>query len=116
MDAPALLAGDLQDEDVVGVVVGREALRLARRDVGVDLDRVPEVGDQLAGEVHQRRPHPVQPLQDEGVAVDEQVEQPVVDDLVRDLRAGPSASCVARRRHHGAALGDAQEWRPEAAP
>mmetsp|Transcript_26484 Transcript_26484/g.85651 ORF Transcript_26484/g.85651 Transcript_26484/m.85651 type:complete len:296 (+) Transcript_26484:210-1097(+) len=38
VDDPALLAGQLQDEDVDVVVVGREALGLRRREVGVRRD------------------------------------------------------------------------------
>ena len=49
-DAPLLLTGDLQDEDVVDVVVVGEALILRRRDIGIDLDRVAEVVSEVRGE------------------------------------------------------------------
>ena len=48
VDDPVLLAGHLQDEHVVGVVVRGEALRRRRRDVRVDLRGVPELLDELA--------------------------------------------------------------------
>ena len=43
VDAPVLATGDLQDEDVVDVVVRREALVLRRGDVGVDLHRMAQL-------------------------------------------------------------------------
>ncbi len=42
VDEPALVPGDLEHEDVVCVVVDGQALRAARRVVGVRLDRVAE--------------------------------------------------------------------------
>ena len=51
---PVLLAGDLEDEDVVHVVVVVEAPVLRRGDVGVGLHRVAEVGGELLG--RRRRP------------------------------------------------------------
>ena len=51
---PVLLPAHLQDEHVVHVVVRVEAARGLRRDVRVDLGRVPELGHQLAGERPQR--------------------------------------------------------------
>ena len=83
-----LLAGDLQHEDVVHVVVRAEPARGRRGDVGVDLRGVPEVGGQLVGELDQRRPEPVQPLQDDGAAVGEQPQDGVGGHLVGDLGAG----------------------------
>ena len=46
---PVLGAVDLEDEDVVGVVVRREAGGTGRREVGVGLHRVAELGFELAG-------------------------------------------------------------------
>ena len=79
---PALLALDLQHEDVVHVVVVAEALRLRRGDVGVDLHRVAELGGQVLGEVDDRRPEAVQALQHQGGPVGEEPDQGVVADLV----------------------------------
>ncbi len=53
-DPPALLPLDLDDEDVVHVVVVAEACALWRRDVGVDLARVAEVGGQTLREAQDR--------------------------------------------------------------
>ena len=60
VDVPALAAVDLQHEDVVGVVVRGEALRSGRRDVGVALGAVAELGGEPAAEAHQRRVDAVQ--------------------------------------------------------
>jgi hypothetical protein len=49
---------------------------------------VAEVGGELVGELDQRRPQPVQALQDDGAAVGEQPQHRVGGDLVGDLRAG----------------------------
>ena len=67
-DPPVLLAGDLDDEDVVDVVVVVEALVLRGRDVGVDLDRVAEVGGELLGRLDDGCPGAVQRLEDDGGA------------------------------------------------
>ena len=67
-----LVAGDLQDEDVVDVVVVAEPLRLRRRDVGVDLHGVPEVRAEGLGEVDERGVGAVQALQHDRGAVGEE--------------------------------------------
>ena len=87
VDGPLLATGDLEDEDVVDVVVVVEALVLRWSDVGVGLDRVPEVGGQLLAEVDDRRPDAVQGLQHEGGAAGEERGQLVVADLVGDAGA-----------------------------
>ncbi len=68
VEEPALLAGDLEDEDVVRVVVHGEALRAARRVVGVDLNAETERLLELPAEDRQRQPVDVQRLQDDGGA------------------------------------------------
>ena len=107
MDPPALLARDLQDEDVVDVVVRGEALRLGGCDVGVDLNRVAEIGGQGAREVDERRPQPMQSLEHDRVPVEEQREHPVVGDLVADHRAGAPGAGVPGSPDDVAVLGHA---------
>ena len=65
---PALLACDLEDEHVMGVVVHGEALRASRRVVGVGLHRQPDRVLELPAEDGQRKPVDVQRLQDDGRA------------------------------------------------
>ena len=65
VEEPALLAGDLEDEDVVGVVVHREALRAAGRVVRVGLHRQAERLLELPAEDRQREPVDVQRLEDD---------------------------------------------------
>ena len=90
VDLPALLAGDLQHEDVVHVVVVAEPLVLRRGDVRVGLDGMAELGRQLLAERDDRRPDPVQALQHHGRAVGEQPDQLVVADLIGDAGAHPA--------------------------
>ena len=113
MDPPALLARHLQDEDVVHVVVRRETLRRRGSDVGVDLDRVAQVGGQCSGEVDERRPQPVQALQHDGVAVEEQLEHPVVGHLVADECTDAAGPGVAAGRRHDAVAGQPDEGRAQ---
>ena len=115
VDAPVLLAGHLQHEDVVHVVVRAEAARGRRRDVGVDLRGVAQVGGELVGELDQRRPEAVQPLQDDGAAVGEQPQHRVGGHLVGDLRAGAPGGGEPLRVDDGAVLGDPQERGAQAA-
>ena len=115
VDAPVLLAGDLQHEDVVHVVVRAEPARGRRGDVGVDLRGVAQVGGELVGELDQRRPEPVQALQDDGAAVGEQPQDGVGGDLVGDLRAGAAGGREPLRVDDGAVLRDPQERRAQAA-
>ena len=65
VDEPALLARDLEREDVVRVVVDGQALRLARREVRVRLRRVAELALEHAAELGEGWPVEVQPLEDE---------------------------------------------------
>ena len=116
VDAPVLLAGHLQDEDVVDVVVRAEPAGGRRRDVGVDLRRVAQVGGQLVGELDQRRPQPVQALQDDGAAVGEQPQHRVGGHLVADLGAGAPGRGEPLGVDDDAVLGDAQEGRAQPAP
>src|SRR6202012_420292 len=74
VDRPALLSRDLDDEDVVYVVMRVEPARRRRGDVRVDLDRMPDVGDELAGEGRERLPRPVKSLQHQCRAVAELTE------------------------------------------
>jgi hypothetical protein len=109
VDAPALGAGDLQDEHVVHVVVVVEAARLRRRDVGVDLDGVAEVGDELLGERHDRGPGAVQGLQHERGAVGEQCREAGVVDLVGDAGTHAAAGREGAGGQGAAVLRDPQE-------
>ena len=68
VEEPALLAGHLEDEHVVGVVVHGEALRAARRVVGVGLNAETERFLELPAEDRQRQPVHVQRLEDDGGA------------------------------------------------
>ena len=61
MNSPVLLAGNLEHEDVVYVVVRIEAACGFRGDVSIDLYRMPEVIDKTAGEHLQRGPGPCSP-------------------------------------------------------
>ena len=63
VDQPALLAGHLEDQHVVRVVVHREALRVARRVVRVRLDAVAERLLERAAEDRERVPADVQRLE-----------------------------------------------------
>ena len=65
VDEPALLAFDLEAEDVVGVVVNREALGAGGRVVGVRLGRMAELGLELSAERRQRRMLHLEGLQDD---------------------------------------------------
>ena len=65
VEEPALLAGHLEDEHVVGVVVHGEALRAARRVVGVRLNAETERFLELPAEDRQRQPVHVQRLEDD---------------------------------------------------
>jgi hypothetical protein len=69
VDEPALLARDLEREDVVRVVVDRQALRGARREVGIRLRRMAELGFQRPAELRERLPVQVQALEDDRRAV-----------------------------------------------
>jgi hypothetical protein len=72
-----------------------------------------EVGGQLVGELDQRRPEPVQALQDDCAAVGEQPQDGVGGHLVGDLGAGAAGRGEALRVDDGAVLGDAQEGRAQ---
>jgi hypothetical protein len=69
VDEPALLARDLEREDVVRVVVDREALRRSRREVGVRLRGEAELCLQRPAELRERLPVQVQALEDDRRAV-----------------------------------------------
>ena len=85
---PVLLAGDLEHEDVVGVVVDGEPLRAAGRVVRVRLDAAAQLLLERPAEPGERRPRVVERLED-------------------DRRA------VGERRRHAVRVGDAQErFRP----
>ena len=75
VDLPELGAGGLEDEDVVGVGVDREALRAGRREVGVGLAGVAELELELGDQPGQRRPVALQALEDDGRAVVEEGER-----------------------------------------
>jgi hypothetical protein len=108
-DAPTLVAGDLQDEDVVHVVVVAEAGVLGRGDVGVHLHGVAQLGREVLRERQHRVPGPVQPLEDDRGPVGEQGEQLVVGGLVGDRRAHAPALGEGPVRQRGAVLGDPDE-------
>ena len=105
----------LEDEDVVGVAVHREALRPGRGQVGVGLAGVPERELQLGDQPGERRPVAVQALQHDGGAALEQV-----DDLARIDQAGQglagqggAGAGVARLRQHRAVAGEAHGGRAD---
>ena len=56
VEEPALLACDLEREDVMRVVVHREPLRASRREVGVRLRGVAELALEGAAEFRERLP------------------------------------------------------------
>ena len=63
VDKPALLAGHLQHEDVMGVVVDGEALRSTRRVVRIHLSRMSERALERAAEAAELGPMQMQPLE-----------------------------------------------------
>ena len=63
VDEPALLARDLEREDLVRVVVHGQPLRAARRVVRVRLRRMTELRLELAAVAREREPEMVQPLE-----------------------------------------------------
>jgi hypothetical protein len=69
VDPPLLLAGDLEHDDVMRVVVDCEALRATRGVVRIRLGRVAELGLEPAAEPGQRRPVQVQALEHDCRAV-----------------------------------------------
>jgi hypothetical protein len=109
VDDPVLAPGHLQDEHVVNVMVGREALALRGGDVGVDLRWVAELVGHPRPELHERGPGAVQALQDQRRAVGDAGQHLVVGGLVSDTGSGPAAAGVRRRRQDGAVLGHAQK-------
>ena len=115
VDDPALLAGELEDEDVVDVVVRGEPARRRGRDVRVDLDRVPELAGQRSGEVDDRRPEPMERLQHDRRAVGEEARDRGVVDLVADRRADPAGPRVPAAVDDDAVLRHPEERRAEAA-
>lgn len=70
---PRLGSLDLQDEHVVRVVVGDKAGRLRWRDVGVDARRVVQLDLDGVGQRGDRAQVPLEPIDDEGVAVGQAV-------------------------------------------
>ena len=115
VDLPALLALDLQHEDVVHVVVIAEALVLRGRDVGIGLHRVTELGGQLLAQRDDRRPDAVQSLQHHRRPVGEQPDELVVADLVGDAGADAAGSGEGLVGQRVAALGHPQERGPQPA-
>jgi hypothetical protein len=72
VEAPVLLALDLEDEDLVSVVMGVEALRAsAGRQVEVRVDGAVEEALQPAAQGRHRRPAQLHRRQDEGLAAGE---------------------------------------------
>jgi hypothetical protein len=114
-DLPPLLTGDLQDEHVVDVVVVAEALVLRWCDIGVDLHGVAELTGERLGELDDRAPGPVQPLEHEGRALGEVVQHGVVTHLVRDGRTDPPTAGEAAVLERRAVARHAQEGRAQAA-
>ena len=86
---PPLAPLHLQHEHVVRVVMGGEALVAGRGQVGVDLHRGGQLGGQRPGQVDQRRPQPVQPLEHQRRAGIEQRQHPLVEHLVGDSPRPP---------------------------
>ena len=115
VDDPVLLAGHLQDEHVVGVVVRREALRRRRRDVRVDLRGMPQLLDELPREVDQRRPHPVQALEHDRRARRELGQHLVARHLVGHLGAEPARRGEPGGRQDVALVGQPDERRAQGA-
>ena len=56
VDGPVLVAGGLQHEDVMDVVVGIEAAAVRRGDIGVGLYGVSQIIDHAPNEVDKRWP------------------------------------------------------------
>jgi hypothetical protein len=77
VDEPAFLARDLEREYVVRVVVDREALRRPRREVGVRLRRMAELGLERPAELRERLPVQVQALEDDRRTILELGEDPL---------------------------------------
>ena len=100
VDPPVLLPRDLQNEDIVHVVVRIESAGGGWGDVRVHLGGMAEVIDELPGEVGQRRPGAVQPLEHQGGAAGEFVEHLVGTDLVGDLGAEAARCRVAAGVEH----------------
>jgi hypothetical protein len=113
---PVLAPGELQDEHVVHVVMGREPARGRWRHVSVGLDRVPELLRQRHGEVDHRGPRAVQRLQHHGGALGEERGHLVVMDLVADLCAHPARAGERAGVDHRPVARQAQERRAEATP
>ena len=112
---PALVACDLQHEDVVDVVVRRESARRRGRDIGVDLHGVTELCGEVSRERDHRRPDAVQRLEHDRRAVGEEPRHRRVVHLVGDRRSHPARPCVASGVDDDAVLCHAEERRPQAA-
>ena len=94
---PLLGACGLEDEDVVGVGVDREALRAGRGQVGVGLAGVAELELELGDQPGQRRPVAVQALEDDrGAAVEERQRLAGVDQA-GERPAGEGGAAGVRR-------------------
>ena len=113
MNLPAFRPFDLEDEDVVHVVVVAEALILRRSDVGIGLNRVSELGRQSLAEFDDRRPDPVQGLEDQRRPIREQADELVVADLVGDCRPHAARSGEGLLGERRTVLGHPQKWGPE---
>ena len=77
---------------------------------------MPELCGQLARKVDQRRPEPVKALQHHRMAVGEELQHPVVDDLIGNSRAYPTGPCVPGRIDDGSLLDQADERRAQPTP
>ena len=90
MHDPALLARDLEHEDVVDVVVRREPPRGGWRHVRVDLHGMADVVPQASRELDHGRPDAVERLEDDRRPVGEEPCDRRLVDLVPDR--GPDAA------------------------
>ena len=108
---PALLAGGLQDEHVVDVVMGLESLGVRRGDVGVGLHGMTQVVGEASNEIDQRGPQPVQPLKDDRRTGGEFGQHLGRVDLIGHLGAEAGRSGVAAAGQHVTGLGHPDEGR-----
>ncbi len=116
MDGPALVAVDVQDEDVVDVIVIGEPLILCGRDVGIDLHWVPERARQVLTPPNNRVPRAVQALQDHRCPVGKQAQHLVVADLIAHPGSHAATDGVCRLRQRFAVLRHANERGAQTTP
>ena len=111
---PALAAERLQDEDVVRILVQVQSLRAGRRDVGVDLTRMPELQLEVTAEARDRLGPAMQALEHDRRAVfEERRDASGVRDPCDLPRTCATRSRVGGLRDLGAGLHEPEERRAE---